>query len=60
MVCTESVYRYGRTRGEVVDLLEVGPGTHLPIVGETITLSHGVAARGASWSSIGSPLSPPP
>jgi hypothetical protein len=39
MADTEAVYRYGSTRGEVVDRHEVGPGTHLPSVGDSVTLS---------------------
>jgi hypothetical protein len=39
MVGKEAVYRYGSTRGDVVDRHEVGPDTHLPSVGDTITLS---------------------
>ena len=39
MTDTEAVYRYGSTRGEVVDRHEVGPDTLLPSVGATITLS---------------------
>jgi hypothetical protein len=39
MADTEAVYRYGSTRGEVVGRHEVGPGTHLPSVGDSITLS---------------------
>jgi len=39
MTDTEAVYRYGSTRGEVVDRPEVGPDTLLPSVGDTITLS---------------------
>ena len=39
MTDTEAVYRYGSTRGEVVDRHEVGPDTLLPSVGDTITVS---------------------
>jgi hypothetical protein len=39
MVGKEAVYRYGSTRGDVIDRHEVGPDTHLPSVGDTITLS---------------------
>ena len=40
MIDTEAVYRYGSTRGEVVDRHdEVGPDTLLPSVGDTITIS---------------------
>src|SRR5829696_6464833 len=39
MTDTEAVYRYGSTRGEVVERHEVGPDTLLPSVGDTITLS---------------------
>ena len=39
MADKEAVYRYGSTKGEVVDRHEVGPDTYLPSVGDTITLS---------------------
>ncbi len=39
MTDTEAVYRYGSTRGEVVNRHEVGPDTLLPSVGDTITIS---------------------
>jgi hypothetical protein len=46
MVGKEAVYRYGSTRSDVVDRHEVGPDTHLPSVGDTITLSDsGVEGR---------------
>jgi hypothetical protein len=45
MADKEAVYRYGSTKGEVVDRHEIGPDTHLPSVGDTIMLSDSGSER---------------